>query len=203
MRTTPATNDLPDDNDTAPWPEALAATMKRPENAMRTKIVTYYLELTDPAAFAPSRREYDDVALTRVDPPAAEVNRSFYADVGQHWNWLHRLDWSDEQWQAYLDAGNVETWVLTCAAARAGYIEFQRQPAGNVEIVYFGLLRPFTGRGLGSLLLAAAVNRAWKLGARRVWLHTCTLDDPRALGFYQSHGFALYDQKESHLDLPD
>ena len=170
---------------------------------MRTKVITYYLELTDPAAFAPTRREFDDVTLTRVDPPAAEVNRDFYADVGRHWNWTDRADWSDEQWQTYLDAGNVETWVLRCGGKRAGYIELQTQPDANVEIAYFALLPEFTGRGLGGYLLTEEVARAYQLGAGRVWLHTCTLDDPRALGFYQSHGLDLYDQVESHVDLPD
>ena len=170
---------------------------------MRTKVITYYLELTDAAAFRPTRREFHDVALTRVDPPAAEVNRAFYADVGRHWNWVDRADWTDERWQQYLDAGDVETWVLTCAAARAGYVELQTQADANVEIVYLALLPGFIGRGLGSYLLAEAVARAYQLGAERIWLHTCTLDDPRALEFYQSHGFGLYDQEESHLDLPD
>lgn len=170
---------------------------------MRTKVVTYYLELTDPAAFRPTQRKFDGVTLARVDPPAAEVNRAFYAEIGQRWHWLDRTDWSDERWQGYLDAGDIETWVLSCGGRRAGYIELQTQADANVEIVYFGFLPAFTGRGLGSVLLARAVARAFHFGAKRVWLHTCTLDAPRTLGFYQSHGFGLYDQKESHLDLPD
>jgi len=170
---------------------------------MRTKVITYYLELTDPEAFRPARREFHDVALTRVAPPDPEVNRAFYADVGRHWNWIDRADWPEERWRAYLDAGDVETWVLTCNGERAGYVELQIQPDANVEIAYIGLLPGFTGRGLGGYLLTEAVTRARQLGAERIWLHTCTLDDPRALGFYQSHGFALYRQEESHIDLPD
>ena len=170
---------------------------------MRTKVVTYYLELTEPATFVATRRAFDDVTFTRVDPPTAEVNRTFYAEVGRRWHWFDRAAWSDQQWQAYLDAGDVKTWVLNCSGRRAGYIELQTQDNANVEIVYLGLLDAFTGRGLGSVLLTEAVARARDLGAERVWLHTCTLDDPRALGFYQSHGLRLYDQTESHVDLPD
>ena len=170
---------------------------------MRTKITTYYLELTDPAAFRPGRPGAADVTFAAVDPPTAEVNRTFYAEVGRRWHWFDRAAWSDAQWQAYLDAGDVKTWVLSCGVRRAGYIELQTQDDANVEIVYLGLLGEFTGRGLGSVLLAEAVARAGDLGAERVWLHTCTLDDPRALGFYQSHGLTLYDQTESTVDLPD
>ena len=170
---------------------------------MPTNVVTYYLELTDPAAFRPTRREFDDVTLTRVETPSAEINRSFYADIGRHWQWTDRARWTDEQWHSYLHAGDVETWVLSCGHRRAGYIELQVQADHNVEVVHLGLLPAFTGRGLGSLLLTRAVDRGWQLGARRVWLHTCSLDDPRALGFYQSRGLVLYDQREAEPDLGD
>ena len=30
------------------------------------------------------------------------------------------------------------------------------------------------------------------MGARRVWLHTCTLDHPSALGFYRAQGFVPF-----------
>jgi len=170
---------------------------------MRTKVVTYYLELTDPAAFQPRGPGADDVTFTPVDPPTADVNRTFYGEIGRRWHWFDRAAWTDAQWQAYLDAGDVKTWVLNCSGRRAGYIELQTQDDANVEIVYLGLLDAFTGRGLGSVLLTEAVARARDLGADRVWLHTCTLDDPRALGFYQAHGLKLYDQVESTVDLPD
>ena len=43
-------------------------------------------------------------------------------------------------------------------------------------------LPEFTGAGLGKWLLTEATRAAWGLGASRVWLHTCTLDGPAALG---------------------
>lgn len=55
------------------------------------------------------------------------------------------------------------------------------QLAGNVEIAYFGLLPRFIERGLGGALLTATVERAWAMGARRVWVHTCSLVHPSAL----------------------
>jgi GNAT superfamily N-acetyltransferase len=50
-------------------------------------------------------------------------------------------------------------------------------------------LPEFLGRGLGKHLLTQAVQTAWGLGAARVWLHTCTLDDPAALPNYLARGF--------------
>ena len=37
--------------------------------------------------------------------------------------------------------------------------------------------------------MAHALAMAWSNGVERVWLHTCTLDAPGALGFYIKNGF--------------
>jgi hypothetical protein len=37
---------------------------------------------------------------------------------------------------------------------------------------------------------------------RRLWLHTCDLDHPGALGFYQRSGFRIYDRRTSTQELP-
>jgi GNAT superfamily N-acetyltransferase len=58
-----------------------------------------------------------------------------------------------------------------------------------VEIAYFGLLPEFMGRGWGKYLLSEAARQAWRAGATRVWLHTCTLDHPAALPNYLRRGF--------------
>ena len=59
-----------------------------------------------------------------------------------------------------------------------GTSRLETQTDANIEIAYFGLLPSFIGHGLGGALLTAAVERAWALGARRVWVHTCSLDHP-------------------------
>ena len=92
--------------------------------------------------------------------------------------WLERLHWSDEQIRERLSDPAVSLFLLTVAGAPAGYFELERHADGSVEIVYFGLLPEFHGRGLGKYLLSEAVEAAWALAASRVWLHTCTLDHP-------------------------
>ena len=54
----------------------------------------------------------------------------------------------------------------------------------------------FNGHGgeLLAKLLSAGVQRAWDRGARRVWVHTCTLDGPNALANYCARGFRVFDQ---------
>lgn len=92
--------------------------------------------------------------------------------------------------------------MLSAAGVPAGYCEMEAQPGGDMEIVYFGLLSRFIGQGLGGHLLTAAVERAWELGSRRVWLHTCTLDHPTALAHYQARGFRIYRQETKSKELP-
>jgi ribosomal protein S18 acetylase RimI-like enzyme len=108
--------------------------------------------------------------------------------VGERWHWRDRLAWSDERLAEYLADPRIEVWELTVAGDTAGYFEIRRE-AGESEIVYFGLVERFHGRGLGKHLLTEAVTRAWAGGATRVWLHTCTLDGPAALPNYRARGF--------------
>jgi GNAT superfamily N-acetyltransferase len=82
-------------------------------------------------------------------------------------------------------------WLLSYETVPAGFAELERSADGVVEIVYFGLLPDFIGRGVGRAFLDAVVARAWDGGAGRVWLHTCTLDHPRALSHYLSAGFRV------------
>ena len=84
--------------------------------------------------------------------------------------------------------------------APGGYFELSKQCDDSVEITYFGLMREYLGRGLGKALLSAAADRAWSLGASRVWLHTCTLDNPAALPNYLARGFEKY--REEEFEVP-
>ena len=41
-------------------------------------------------------------------------------------------------------------------------------------------------------VLRRALEEAWSHKPKRVWLHTCNLDHPRAFDFYQKAGFVPY-----------
>ena len=45
---------------------------------------------------------------------------------------------------------------------------------------------------LSGVPMTEAVERAWSMGARRVWLHTCTFDHPAALPNYLKRGFTVF-----------
>jgi GNAT superfamily N-acetyltransferase len=123
-------------------------------------------------------------------------HRFLYREVGRNYHWRDRLLWSDSQVQQYLDDPSVTLHVLYVQGSPAGYFELRSEPDGSVEIAYFGLLPEFIGRGLGKGLLSEAVEAAWQRGASRVWLHTCTLDDPAALPNYLKRGFKPFKQEK-------
>jgi GNAT superfamily N-acetyltransferase len=100
--------------------------------------------------------------------------------------------------RSYLATPGVSIWLMSWQAAPAGYFELREHGDRSVEIAYFGLLSEFIGRGWGKYLLTRAVESAWKLGANRVWLHTCTLDHPAALPNYIKRGFRPV-REESYL----
>lgn len=130
-----------------------------------------------------------------------EKYRQLYHDVGAQWYWHDRLEWSDGQLAEYLARADIGVWEITVEGTSAGYFELQLQDNGSVEIVYFGLTPDFIGRGLGGVLLSRAVEEAWALGARRVWLHTCTLDSERALPNYRARGFREFKTQRLEVEI--
>jgi len=139
----------------------------------------------------------------RVSIPSPELNRYFYTAIGGDWYWIDRLKWTYAEWRRYLDRPELVTWLITVAGVPAGYFELERQAEDDVEIVYFGLLREHVGRGFGGWALSEAAERAWQLGAKRVWVHTCDLDHPGALNNYLARGFKVFKTETKEEELPE
>ena len=85
----------------------------------------------------------------------------------------------------------------------AGYVELDRRIEDEIGIACFGFMPDFIGRGLGPALLGWAFERAWSCEPRRVWLHTCSLDHPKALAVYRRAGFEVYDREVVSVELED
>lgn len=168
-----------------------------------TQVTIYFLEMNDQAEFRGSSRSHPDAVIQRAEVPNPEFNRFLYSAVGGEWHWHERLRWSYTQWMQWLDRPEQETWVAYVRGTPAGYIDLERQPTGSVEIAYFGLLPQFIGQGLGGQLLSFGIQRAWDMGASRVWVHTCSLDHPSALKNYQARGLNLYHEETKWAYLPD
>jgi GNAT superfamily N-acetyltransferase len=170
---------------------------------MERLVTTTHLEMTERAQLRPAQASSGPFDLVQAQIPSPELNRFFYTAVGARWTWYTRLPLSRAQWLAYLDRPELETWVAYVSGTPAGYFELERQTGGNVEIAYIGLLPSFIGKGIGGALLTAAVERAWEMGAKRVWLHTCDLDHPRALANYLARGFKMFKVERQVELIPD
>jgi GNAT superfamily N-acetyltransferase len=166
-------------------------------------VTTTHLEMTRREQLRPAPTPRTSCTFVRAEIPCPELNRFLYTAVGTDWWWYTRLPWTRAQWLEYLDRADLHTWVAYVSGTPAGYFELERQAGANVEIAYFGLLPGFIGKGLGGYVLTAAIERAWEMDARRVWVHTCDLDHPRALANYQAHGFTVFHVESKVEQLPD
>jgi GNAT superfamily N-acetyltransferase len=167
-----------------------------------TSVRRTYLELRDPANLRPARESEVSARVERVEPCPVDFYRALYRDVGERWHWRDRLAWSDERLAEHLGREAVVIFVLRVGTDVAGYFELEQHDDDSVEIAYFGLRPEFFGRGLGGELLTQAVCEAWRTGAKRVWLHTCTLDSPRALPNYLARGFEPFREEWYTTDVP-
>lgn len=164
---------------------------------------TTHLEMRSASDLRPSKPSTLPYRLVRAEIPSPEFGRFLYTAVGSRWVWYSRLPWDRARWLERLESPDVEMWVAYVAGTPAGYFEIERHDDETVEIVYFGLLPDFLGKGLGGALLTDAVRRAWEMGAKRVSVHTCDLDGPQALRNYEARGFRVFKTEEAYEDLPD
>ena len=158
---------------------------------------TIYLEMNQPSELRPKEDAIEGFRLDRISTPEPKLNRQLYVTVGRQWEWIDRLSWDEKDWASWVDRNELQTSVAYLKDHIAGYFELELQADANVEIAFFGLLPQFIGLGIGGHLLTQAVRNAWKMGAKRIWVHTCTLDHPHALANYQARGFKVFRQASS------
>ncbi len=155
-------------------------------------LITTYLEMVSKEDFIPAFVRADDIEIVTMETPDLGFYKFLYQSVGEEWAWRDRVQMSIGDLWNILASPDTEVHVLYVSGSPAGYVELYCHDDGSVEIAYFGLRRDFMGRGLGKHLLSYGVERAWNMGARRVWLHTCNLDGPYALSNYQKRGFSIF-----------
>lgn len=164
--------------------------------------VTYLLAMSDPSEFHPKRPAHPELEVRRVEIPCPEFNWYLDQVVGAAYRWGGRQDWDRRRWKQYVDRPELETWVAYLKGTPVGFYELEKQPDRSVQIERLGLVGTFIGQGIGSHLLTAAVQRAWKMDASRVWLSTCSHDHQHALPNYQARGFKVVEQTASSPNPP-
>lgn len=164
-------------------------------------IITYLEMLAKPQPSARIARG-ENAFISRVLQPTVSFYRFLYNTVGQPWLWYERRQMSDEALREIIQPPQTEIYVLYDGGAPAGYAELDLRQMPEIELAYFGLMPECIGKGLGAFLIDEVIARVWSRSPRRFWLHTCTLDHPRALAFYQRAGFVPYAQETKIIDDP-
>lgn len=128
--------------------------------------------------------------------------RALYSRIGVPWLWFTRAVLTDNALGRIISHPDVETLALVRDGRDAAMIELDFRRPGECELVFFGLVEEYCGRGIGRPLLREAMRRAFARPVSRMWLHTCTLDHPAAAPLYIRSGFVPYRRAIEIADDP-
>jgi GNAT superfamily N-acetyltransferase len=134
----------------------------------------------------------DRLAVERWPSPTVDDYRALYRRIGEDWLWVSRAVMADEALKAIIGDPSVEIYSLMRDGERLGLLELDFREAGQCELAFFGLDKSLIGSGAGRILMNVAIDKAWEKPISRFWVHTCHLDHPAALAFYQRSGFTPY-----------
>ncbi len=141
-------------------------------------------------------------ALRRPIEPELDWYRDLFRRVGSEWLWFSRLALDDAKLAAILHDPAVEVHALRHRGRDEGLLEFDFRRFPDAEISFLGVVPALLGKGAGRYLMNRALETAWSRNPRRVTVHTCTLDHPRALEFYLRTGFVPYARSIEISDDP-
>lgn len=141
-------------------------------------------------------------SVRHVETPPLDWYRDLYRRVGEDWLWTSRMRMPDAELSAIIQSPSVEIHALSHEGRDEGLLEMDFREPGQCEIVSFGLTAKLVGTGAGRWLMNRAQEIAWSHPITRLWLHTCTLDHPAALAFYQRSGFRPFRRQVEVLDDP-
>ena len=136
-------------------------------------------------------RELFVLPLERWTGKDTAAYQSLFREIGGPWLWFGHLAQPAAELIRLLDDPDYENFALMAPDRPIGILALDfRESEKGPWLSYFGLVPEATGQGLGSRLMREAVRRTAERGGERLRVHTCSLDDPRALGFYRRAGFA-------------
>lgn len=141
------------------------------------------------------------IALMRAREMPVSFYRYLYREVGKPHHWMLRRNTPDGDLVEIIRSPATQIEVLYVDGCPAGFCELDlsRKP-DEAEILYFGLMPEFQGRGLAKFFLSEAIHAGWDHDPGRLTIHTNTLDSPRALQLYQRMGFSPVGFDEEEVD---
>jgi GNAT superfamily N-acetyltransferase len=168
----------------------------------RIEVTTYFLEMRSLPA-APALPCPDDAEIVAAPAISAQDYLALYQSVGEPWLWYERSELGEDALAKLIGAPDVSIYLLQQRGVTAGFCELQTSPPQQTQLLYFGLMPAFIGAGLGSYFLDWTVRRAFESNIDRLWVHTCSLDHPRALASYERAGFSQYRKESGWVRIPE
>lgn len=163
-------------------------------------VVTYLEMLKKPSLRqGPSQ---DSWRLEHANFPDLHQYRALFRLVGQDWLWFSRLYLNDDELAQILNHPLYDTYKFVVDDQPQGLLELDYRTEGECEISFIGLAGDMIGKGAGRWLMNRSLDIAWSRPIRRLWLHTCTFDHPRAVQFYVRSGFRPYHRQIEIADDP-
>ena len=140
--------------------------------------------------------------LRHLSAPRLDWYRGLYRAVGENWLWFSRLTLDDAALTKLIHDPAIQVHALDFEGRDAGMLELDARRFPDVEISFLGVIEELIGKGAGRFLMNRALEISWARSPRRVTVHTCTLDHPRALEFYLRSGFIPYARSVEIADDP-
>ena len=142
------------------------------------------------------------VSLNAWQRPDPDDYRALYRHVGEAWLWFSRVRMSDSELLDAIHDPAVDVYKVERDGQAEGLLELDFRQPGQCEIAFFGLGPGLIGTGAGRWLMDRTMALAWSRPITRLWVHTCTLDHPRALDFYRRSGLVPFKQQIEVIDDP-
>ncbi len=146
----------------------------------------------------------DQIVLQHWQPNITGY-RDLYIRVGQPYLWWQRLVLSDQELSAILFDSTTELYALFHAGTAIGFCEITTNSAPETcNIAYFGLVSGYEQSGLGGALMRQMLAHIWHHPSKptRATVNTCTMDHPKALGFYKYLGFTEIRREDTTIRDP-
>lgn len=163
--------------------------------------VVTHLEMKARAETRPIQGEAD-FSVRTVTSPQPDWYRALYRRVGTDWIWSDRLRYDEAALTAIIQHPKVVVSALVHGGEDIGLLELDFRREKECELVFFGIVPEWVGRGAGRFMMNEAIARAWSEPIERFWVHTCTLDHPAAVDFYVRSGFTPFRRQVVIIDDP-
>jgi len=165
------------------------------------EVTRYYLKIESLHNFKDFYEKKEDFTILKEKNLDIGFVKFLYKEIGKDFYWRDRLIWSDQDWFNLISRLDYQLYTLRILNDLAGYYEVLSDIEKNFEISYFGIFRQYFGKKIGSYLLSHAIKNLFNQGAKKIWVHTCTLDHPNALNNYLSRGMEIYKEEKIKIEF--